>query len=252
MHVEKQIVSWSYCSKSSFSSFAKLRLGKLPTCPTSTSTPIPSVAPIGQFTASLGFCGRCDIIRAFYVSHHVLRFTTTYGGKCVKLHEYQSKRLFAAHGVPIPRGEVATTPEEARRIAEELGGGSSSRPRCWSAGAARPAASSLAHTPAEAEKIAARSWAWTSRGCPSARCWWKRRPTSARRSTWASSSTARARRAVMMASAEGGVEIEQVAHDQPRRDHQGGHRPLPGAARLPDAWRWPRGSGCPGEHHARL
>ena len=40
----------------------------------------------------------------------------------MKLHEYQSKRLFAKFGVPIPKGDVATTPEEARRIATELGG----------------------------------------------------------------------------------------------------------------------------------
>ncbi|MGD2179244.1 MAG: succinate--CoA ligase subunit beta, partial [Anaerolineae bacterium] len=38
----------------------------------------------------------------------------------MKLHEYQSKRLFAQHGVPIPAGDVATTPEEARGIAEQL------------------------------------------------------------------------------------------------------------------------------------
>ena len=35
----------------------------------------------------------------------------------MKLHEYQSKRVFARYGVPIPQGDVATTPEEARRIA---------------------------------------------------------------------------------------------------------------------------------------
>jgi succinyl-CoA synthetase beta subunit len=40
----------------------------------------------------------------------------------VKIHEYQAKDVFAAHGVPVPAGEVATTPEEARAIAEKLGG----------------------------------------------------------------------------------------------------------------------------------
>jgi succinyl-CoA synthetase beta subunit len=40
----------------------------------------------------------------------------------VKLHEYQSKRLFAEFGVPIPKGDIAATAQEARRIAEELGG----------------------------------------------------------------------------------------------------------------------------------
>jgi succinyl-CoA synthetase beta subunit len=39
----------------------------------------------------------------------------------VKLHEYQSKQLFARYGIPIPRGEVVTQPEDARRIAIDLG-----------------------------------------------------------------------------------------------------------------------------------
>lgn len=40
----------------------------------------------------------------------------------MKLHEYQSKFRFAEFGVPIPRGKVATSPEEAYEIAKELGG----------------------------------------------------------------------------------------------------------------------------------
>lgn len=37
------------------------------------------------------------------------------------LYEYQARELFAAHGVPVPRGILATTPDEARRAGEELG-----------------------------------------------------------------------------------------------------------------------------------
>lgn len=40
----------------------------------------------------------------------------------MKLHEYQSKDLLARFGVPVPKGDVASTPEEALRIAEALGG----------------------------------------------------------------------------------------------------------------------------------
>jgi succinyl-CoA synthetase beta subunit len=40
----------------------------------------------------------------------------------VKIHEYQAKDIFRNHGVPVPRGEVAGTPAEARAIAEKLGG----------------------------------------------------------------------------------------------------------------------------------
>jgi succinyl-CoA synthetase beta subunit len=40
----------------------------------------------------------------------------------MKIHEYQGKAMLARHGVPVPRGEVAMQPAEARAIAERLGG----------------------------------------------------------------------------------------------------------------------------------
>jgi succinyl-CoA synthetase beta subunit len=39
----------------------------------------------------------------------------------MKIHEYQAKEILKNYGVPIPRGRVAETPEEARKIAEEIG-----------------------------------------------------------------------------------------------------------------------------------
>jgi succinyl-CoA synthetase beta subunit len=39
----------------------------------------------------------------------------------MKLHEYQAKEVFSRHGIKIPRGKIATTPEEVRKIVEELG-----------------------------------------------------------------------------------------------------------------------------------
>src|SRR5205814_8930141 len=43
-------------------------------------------------------------------------------GSQVDLYEYQGRELFARHGLPVLDGGVATTPEEARAIAERLGG----------------------------------------------------------------------------------------------------------------------------------
>ena len=40
----------------------------------------------------------------------------------MKLHEYQAKQVLREHGVPVPRGIVATTADEARAAAAELGG----------------------------------------------------------------------------------------------------------------------------------
>jgi len=41
----------------------------------------------------------------------------------LKIHEYQAKAILREFGVPTPKGEVAFTPEEAKAIAEKLGGG---------------------------------------------------------------------------------------------------------------------------------
>jgi succinyl-CoA synthetase beta subunit len=40
----------------------------------------------------------------------------------MNIHEYQAKSIFKSYGVQTPRGIVATTPKEAVRAAEELGG----------------------------------------------------------------------------------------------------------------------------------
>src|SRR5713226_304289 len=39
----------------------------------------------------------------------------------MKIHEYQAKAILARYGVPVPRGEVAFTKNEARAVAERLG-----------------------------------------------------------------------------------------------------------------------------------
>src|SRR5690242_8996918 len=41
----------------------------------------------------------------------------------MKIHEYQGKEILKRYGVPVPRGTVAYSPEEARAAAVELGGG---------------------------------------------------------------------------------------------------------------------------------
>lgn len=59
----------------------------------------------------------------------------------MNLHEYQAKRLFAEHGIPIPHGEVAFTPEEARKITQDLGGRAVIKSQVLTGGEARRAES---------------------------------------------------------------------------------------------------------------
>jgi succinyl-CoA synthetase beta subunit len=73
----------------------------------------------------------------------------------VKIHEYQAKSIFARHGVPIPKGEVAFTPAEAGEIARRLGGGPVVvKAQIHAGGRGKGGGVKLAKNPDEAERIA--------------------------------------------------------------------------------------------------
>lgn len=66
------------------------------------------------------------------------------------IHEYQAKEVFRAHGIPVPPGEVATTADEAERIARELGGTVVVKAQVHSGGRGKAGGVKLAGTPEEA------------------------------------------------------------------------------------------------------
>jgi len=133
----------------------------------------------------------------------------------VKLHEYQSKRLFAAHSVPVPRGDVATTPEEARRIAEELGIPVVVKSQVLVGGRGKAGGIRLAQTPDEAARVAGEILGMEIKGLP-VRKVLVDEAADIRQEIYLGVVVDRAsRRPVMMASSEGGVEIEEVARISP-------------------------------------
>jgi len=72
----------------------------------------------------------------------------------LKLHEYQAKQILAAHGVPVPRGCVADNGEDAARIATELGGRVVIKGQVHSGGRGKAGAVKLASGPDDAREIA--------------------------------------------------------------------------------------------------
>jgi succinyl-CoA synthetase beta subunit len=72
----------------------------------------------------------------------------------LNLHEYQSKRIFAKYGIPIPNGEVATTPAEARDIAVRLAGPVVVKSQVLVGGRGKAGGIKLAKDPNEAEERA--------------------------------------------------------------------------------------------------
>ncbi len=71
-----------------------------------------------------------------------------------RLFEYQSKELLKAAGLNIPRGRVVGSPEEARVVAEDLGGEVVLKVQVWVTGRASFGGIKIARTPEEARQIA--------------------------------------------------------------------------------------------------
>jgi len=135
----------------------------------------------------------------------------------LKLQEYQSKRIFAQYGVPIPSGDVASTPAEARAIAERLGKRVVVKSQVLVGGRGKAGGIKLADTPAEAEALAQRILGMEIKGLP-VRKVLVDEAASIRDELYLGLVIDRARRrVVMMGSSEGGVDIEEVAATTPER-----------------------------------
>ena len=72
----------------------------------------------------------------------------------MKIHEYQSKDIFAQYGIAVPKGRVATTPEEAAEIAEELGGRAVVKAQVHAGGRGKAGGIKLVNSPSEAAEAA--------------------------------------------------------------------------------------------------
>ncbi len=72
----------------------------------------------------------------------------------MKIHEYQAKRILAKYGVPVPRGEVAFTKDEAYEIAKKLGGLVVVKAQIHAGGRGKGGGVKLAKTPSEAASLA--------------------------------------------------------------------------------------------------
>jgi succinyl-CoA synthetase beta subunit len=133
----------------------------------------------------------------------------------VKLHEYQSKRLFARYGIPIPAGDTATTPAEARQVAERLGGPVVVKCQVLVGGRGKAGGIKLAADPAETERVAGQILGMDVKGLEVRTVLVDAAASIATEMYLGIVIDRAARRPVMMASAEGGVEIEEVARTNP-------------------------------------
>jgi succinyl-CoA synthetase beta subunit len=135
----------------------------------------------------------------------------------MNLHEYQGKELFARFGIPVLPGQVAATPEEARDIAASLGGTVVIKAQVLVGGRGKAGGVKLAHTPEEAHDRTREILALTIKGLPVRKVLVAQAADIARE-YYLSILTDREQKApLIMFSAEGGVDIEEVARTRPER-----------------------------------
>ena len=139
----------------------------------------------------------------------------------MNLHEYQAKRLFAEHGIPIPRGEVAYTPEDARQIAQDLGGKAVVKAQVLTGGRGKAGGVKLAASPNEAEERAAEILGMKIKGLTVNKVLVDElAPGGIRQELYLAVLIDRGqRRPMVMASAAGGMDIEEVADKTPELIH---------------------------------
>jgi succinyl-CoA synthetase beta subunit len=133
----------------------------------------------------------------------------------VDLYEYQGKQLFARAGIPVSDGRVATTAEEARAAAEELGGPVVVKAQVLVGGRGKAGGIKLAGTPAEAEAHAAAILGMDIRGRVVRRLWIERASDIAREYYLSVTFDRGEKKPLFMLTTEGGVDIEEVAATKP-------------------------------------
>ncbi len=135
----------------------------------------------------------------------------------MKLHEYQSKQIFARYAIPIPKGKVATTAAEARTIANELGGRVVVKSQVLVGGRGKAGGIRLAKDPHDAEDIATQILAMEIKGLPVRKVLVDEAASISKEIYLGITNDRAARKPVMMASSAGGVEIEEVARTTPEK-----------------------------------
>jgi succinyl-CoA synthetase beta subunit len=133
----------------------------------------------------------------------------------VDLYEYQGKELFARYGIPVSEGRLATTPEEARAAAEELGGPVVVKAQVLTGGRGKAGGIKLAEDPADAEAKAREILGLDIRGHVVRRLWIERASDIAKEYYLSITFDRGAKKPLYMLTTEGGIEIEQVAEENP-------------------------------------
>jgi len=133
----------------------------------------------------------------------------------VNLHEYQAREILRRYGIPVPDGDVATTPDEARAIAQRLGGRVVVKAQVHAGGRGKAGGVKLAKDATEAAAHARQILGMTIKGLAVRKVLVVPAADIASESYVGMTVDRGSQRPVLMVSAAGGVDIEAVAAETP-------------------------------------
>ncbi len=131
------------------------------------------------------------------------------------LFEYQGKQLFREFGIPVSEGRLATTAEEARAAAEEIGGRVVVKAQVLTGGRGKAGGVKLAEDPADAEEKARTILTLTINGHPVEKVWIESASEIAKEYYLSVTFDRGVKRPLFMFTTQGGIEIEEVAAKDP-------------------------------------
>jgi succinyl-CoA synthetase beta subunit len=135
----------------------------------------------------------------------------------VNIHEYQAKELLRAEAVPIPPGEVASTPEEAEQAARRMGGTVVVKAQVHAGGRGKAGGVKLAGSPTEARTVAQKILGMKIKGLTVEKVLVTTAADIASEAYVGIIVDRAAKKPVFMVSAAGGIDIEEVAASTPEK-----------------------------------
>ncbi len=146
----------------------------------------------------------------------------------MRLHEYQSKDIFSNYQIPIPRGRLASTPEEAKLITEEINGPVVLKAQVLVGGRGKAGGIRLVKSPDEAEDVASKILGERIKDIPVRRLLIEEAVSIQQEIYFGMTVDREKGETLLIASAEGGVDIEEIARLSPEKIFRVNINPLLG------------------------
>lgn len=133
----------------------------------------------------------------------------------MKLYEYEVKNVFRDYGIPVPAGKVASSPEEAYKIAQELNTPVAIKAQVLVGGRGKAGGIKFAETPEEAKQVAEEILGKKIKGYEVKSVLVEQKININKELYLGITVDRSAKKTIILASSEGGVDIEEVSRENP-------------------------------------